>query len=240
MIRRRNFARTLAAAFLLAVATALLLLPSAPGHAQTTTNTYVSNINQGSDDDDWSDTLKRAQTFTTGSQSGGYTVTSVDIGYDDAEGDKFSAAIWTVDSDNEPDDGDNNNKVADLTAPAGTWSAGDTLTFTAPTGTTLDASTTYAVVFTVTSNAVRLDSTTSSDEDSGAFAGWSIADGRLLYSSNTWNAHPTGEAYSASRSRAPPPPRKPDPWCGKLPWRRPPPGRTSGTRTKAMARPPLP
>ena len=159
------------------------------GTIKATTNTYVSNINQGSDND-WSDTVKRAQSFTTGSQSGGYTVTSVDIGYDDAEGDKFSAAIWTVDSDNEPDDGDNNNKVADLTAPTGTWSAGDTLTFTAPAGTTLDAGTTYAVVLTATGNAVRLDSTTSSDEDSGAFAGWSIADGGYFISSNTWTAHP--------------------------------------------------
>ena len=196
MIRRRNFARTLAAAFLLAAAAALLLLlllPSAPGHAQTTTNTYVSNINQGSDND-WSDTVSRVQTFTTGSRTGGYTVTSVDIGYEDAEGDKFSAAIWTVDSDNEPDDGDNNNKVADLTAPTGTWSAGDTLTFTAPAGTTLDAGTTYAVVLTMTGNAVRLDSTTSDDEDSGAFSGWSIADTGYFISSNTWTANPTGKA----------------------------------------------
>ena len=165
----------------------------AVANAQTTTNTYVSNIDQGSDND-WSASEDRAQTFTTGSRTGGYTVTSVDVGYEDDEGDKFSAAIWTVDSDNEPDDGDNNNKVADLTAPTGTWSAGDTLTFTAPTGTTLDASTTYAVVLTKTGNAVKLDTTTSSDEDSGAFAGWSIADGGYFYSSNTWTAHPTGEA----------------------------------------------
>ena len=165
---------------------------AAVANAQTTT-TYVSNIDQG-DDSDWSDSVSRAQSFTTGSQSGGYTVASVDIGYDDAEGDKFSAAIWTVDSDNEPDDGDNNNKVADLTAPAGTWSAGDTLTFTAPTGTTLDAGTTYAVVLTMTGNAVRLDSTTSDDEDSGAFSGWSIADTGYFYSSNTWTANPTGKA----------------------------------------------
>ena len=156
---------------------------------------------------DWSDSVSRAQSFTTGSQSGGYTVTSVDIGYDDAEGDKFSAAIWTVDSDNEPDDGDNNNKVADLTAPTGTWSAGDTLTFTAPAGTTLDAGTTYAVVLTMTGNAVRLDSTTSDDEDSGAFSGWSIADTGYFISSNTWTANPT-EKHCASRSRAPPPRRR--------------------------------
>ena len=168
MSRRRNFARTLAAAFLLAVATALLLLPSAPGHAQTTTNTYISNIDQGSDDDNSSSTV-RGQRFTTGSQSGGYTVTSVDIGYDDAEGDKFSAAIYTVDSDGYPD-----SEVIALTAPTGAWAAGTTLSFTAPANSTLAASTTYTVRIAPSSSAVRLDSTTSSDEDSGAFSGWSI------------------------------------------------------------------
>ncbi len=85
MIRRRNFARTLTAAFLLAVATALLFLPSAPANAQSTTYTYISNIDQGSDED-ISGTGNRAQRFTTGGQSGGYALTSVEIGYDDAEG----------------------------------------------------------------------------------------------------------------------------------------------------------
>ena len=192
MSRRRNFARTLTAAFLLAVAAALLLLPSAPGHAQTTTYTYVSNIDQG--DTVYSSTLLRAQRFTTGSQSGGYTVTSVDIGYEDDEGDKFSAAIWKVDSVDVPDTGTSASKVADLTAPTGTWSAGDTLTFTAPAGTTLDVSTTYAVVLTNTGNAVGLASTTSHGEDSGTFAGWSIADVVLFSNNNTsWLTHPGGE-----------------------------------------------
>ncbi len=195
MIRRRNFARTLTAAFLLAVAAALLLLPSAPGHAQSTTYTYVSNIDQGSDND-WSSSLGRAQNFTTGSQSGGYTVTSVDIGYDDEQGDKFNATIWkvtTVNSADVPDTDTPASRVANLTAPTGTWSAGDTLTFTAPTGTTLDADTTYAVVTTNTGNAVKLDSTTSHDEDTGVADGWSIADGGYSHNNNAWNAHASGE-----------------------------------------------
>ena len=169
---------------------------TAVANAQTTTNTYVSNIDQGNDND-WSASEDRAQTFTPGSQSGGYTVTSVDVGYDDDEGDKFSAAIWKVTSVNSvdvPDTGTSASKVADLTAPTGTWSAGDTLTFTAPTGTTLDASATYAVVFTSTGNAVKFDTTTSDGEDSGAFSGWSIADTGYFYNNNTWTANPGGEA----------------------------------------------
>ena len=194
MSRRRNFARTLAAAFLLAVATALLLLPSAPGHAQTTTNTYVSNISQGQDED-WNTTLKRAQSFITGSQSGGYALTSVDIVYEDQHSDAFSAAIWTVDSDNEPDDGDNNNKIADLTAP-GSFDAG-TLTFTAPAGTTLDASTTYVVLITPTvgSASLKFDTTDSNNEDANGAAGWSIGDAAHGWSpGNQWYTLSSGEA----------------------------------------------
>ena len=192
MIRRRNFARTLAAAFLLAAAAALLLLPSAPGHAQSTTTTYVSNINQGSDDET-SGTGVKGQRFTTGSQSGGYIVTSVDIGYDDAEGDKFSAAIYTVDNDGYPD-----SEAVPLTAPTGSWSAGDTLTFTVPANTatadkTLAASTTYTVRLAPSSAAVAFDTTTSSDEDSGAFSGWSIQDLLDAETGSGWIHSTSGE-----------------------------------------------
>ncbi len=195
MSQRRNFARTLTAAFLLAVAAALLLLPSAPGHAQTTTNTYVSNIDQGQDED-WSTTLKRAQSFTTGSQSGGYTLTSVDIVSEDQNAAEFSAAIWTVDSDNEPDDGDNNNKVADLTAP-GSFAAG-TLNFTAPASITLDASTTYVVLITPTveSASLKFDTTDSNNEDANGADGWSIGNAAHSWSpgNRTWNTLSSGEA----------------------------------------------
>ena len=45
-----------------------------------------------------------AQAFTTGSARWGHTVTSVDIGYGDPEGDSFRASIWTVDASNNPDE----------------------------------------------------------------------------------------------------------------------------------------
>ena len=186
MIRRRNFARTLAAAFLLAAAVALLLLPSAPGHAQTTTNTYVSNIDQGSDSD-YTSASVREQSFTTGSQSGGYTVTHVDIGSDDDQGDSFSAAIYTTDASGYPD-----SEFAALTAPSSF--AKGTLTFTAPANTTLAASTTYAVRIVATSNAVKLDATTSDNEDAGRASGWSIGDVARYKSVNTWIATNSGAA----------------------------------------------
>ena len=167
-------------AVLLAAVTLLMLLSPATSHAQTTIYTYVSNIDRG-DDDDTSGTGVKGQRFTTGSQSGGYTVTSVDIGYDDSAGDKFSAAIYTVDSDGYPD-----SEVFALTAPTGAWAAGTTLSFTAPANSTLAASTTYTVRMAPTGAAVRHDTTTSSDEDSGVFSGWSIQDAFDVRISSGW------------------------------------------------------
>ncbi len=121
-----------------------------------------------------------AQNFTTGSQSGGYTVTQVDIGSDDAEGDAFSAAIYSVDSDDYPD-----SQVAALTAPS-SFAAG-TLTFTAPANTTLSANTTYTVRIVQNSNVVTMDTTTSDAEDTGVASGWSIAnDVRFERPSSEW------------------------------------------------------
>ena len=74
MSRRRNFARSLTAALLLAAATALLLLPLSPGHAQSADVTYISNIAQGGDSI-YASINTKAQSFATGSQTGGYTVT---------------------------------------------------------------------------------------------------------------------------------------------------------------------
>ena len=180
---RRNFARTLAAAFLLAVAAALLLLPSAPADAQTTTTTYVSNIGQGSDST-YGEALERAQNFTTGTQSGGYTVTHVDIVSEDAEGDCFSVVIWKANNSNNPDTGNSASKVADLTAPSSC--AAGTLTFTAPDNTNLAASTQYSLVINTGGNDVDIDATTSGNEDPGASSGWSIRDSMKRKFNNIW------------------------------------------------------
>ena len=179
MSRFRKSARALAAAVLLAAVTLLALLSPTPGHAQTV-NTYLSNFGQGMDHyDAFQD--NRAQSFRTGPQAGGYTVTSVDIVSEDPQGDAFSAAIYSVDSNGYPD-----SQVAALTAPS-SFAAG-TLTFTAPANTTLSANTTYTVriVKNDSSPAVvlSLDSTTSNAEDMGGASGWSIGNG-----THRWDSH---------------------------------------------------
>ncbi len=95
-----------------------------PGYAGVSNVTYVSNIGQGSDGD-YSTSQHRAQTFTTGSRTGGYTVTSVDVGSDDAEGDSFDVNIEITNASGHPV-----GKLAELTRPA-SFTAG-TLTFIAP------------------------------------------------------------------------------------------------------------
>ena len=165
-------------ALLLAVATALLLLPPTPGHAQSADATYISNI--GKSASNYTSSLEVAQSFATGSQAGGYAVTHVDIVSADGAGDSFSAAIYTTDSDGNPD-----SKVADLTPPS-SFAAG-TLTFTAPANTTLAASTTYTVRIDVMSSSITLGATMSNDEDAGGTSGWSIGnDGYFLNTSGTW------------------------------------------------------
>ena len=203
MSRRRSFARALTAAVLLAAVTLLALLSPAPGHAQTTDVTYVSNIDQG-DDSDYQTTQLRAQSFTTGSQSGGYTVTHVDIGSDDAEGDAFSAAIYTTNSSGHPV-----SEVAALTPPS-SFATG-TLTFTVPANTTLAASTTYSVriVNSSSSDPARIDTTTSNDEDTGAASGWSIGDSAHRKTSPTSGSWTARAASIRIAIRYNPPPNTP-------------------------------
>ena len=129
--------------------------------------TYISNHNQGSDNN-YISSLVRAQSFSTGSQTGGYTVTHVDIGSDDNEGDSFSAAIYTTDASGHPD-----SEVATLVPPS-SFAKGD-LTFTAPANTTLAASTTYTLrIVKSTSGNLTLDTTVSDNEDADQASGWSI------------------------------------------------------------------
>ena len=135
--------------------------------AAAATTTYISNLNQGADNKDDS-SLVRAQPFSTGSQTGGYVVTHVDIGSDDDEGDSFSAAIYTTNASGHP--------VSEFAAliPPSSFAKG-ALTFTAPANTTLAASTTYTVRIVKSSGAtLKLDTTTANSEDAGGATGWSI------------------------------------------------------------------
>ena len=179
----------------------LLLSPSA-AEAQTT---LISNTGQSADTYSFSNFQFGAQVFTTGSNTGGYTLTSVEIVSADGSADTFSAAVHTVDASGNPD-----SLYASLTAP-GSFAAG-TLVFTAPASTTLAASTSYAVVVDPDSATVTFGSTTSDSEDTGGANGWSIGDALHLDGGTGWFTGITSEALriavngSAVSATAPPAP----------------------------------
>ena len=137
-------------------------------------------------------TFGYAQAFTTGAHAAGYALSSVEVVSQDAEGDGFDVVVYTVDDDGHP-----NTFRALLTAPD-SFAAG-TLVFTAPAKTTLRPNTTYALVFSRTFGStatVSLGSTTSDVEDSGAAAGWSIANNYYFKRSGStvWEETGTGKS----------------------------------------------
>ena len=167
-----------AALSLLAGLLGLLALLS-PVAAQSVT--LVSNANQG-DDSNWDVTNDRSQAFTTGAT--GATLSSVGIISEDGQGDAFAVSLCTVDASDHP-----TSSCTDLTPPS-SFAAG-TVVFTPPDGTTLNANTTYALLVTNTAK-VRLDATSSDNEDVGGATGWSIAnDFDHKSTSDVWVANGT-------------------------------------------------
>ncbi len=127
-----------------------------------------------------------AQRFTTGANTGGYTLTDVELDFNAGPASGISVQIVSGLSTSS-----NGTGVATLNNPTA-LSAG-TLTFTAPANTTLDASTQYAVV--VNGGAPGVLRTTSSHGESGA-TGWTIANGRSWRSGTANYTH-----HSASTMR---------------------------------------
>ena len=72
-----------------------------------------------------------------------------------------------------------------LTTPASISAA--VTTFTAPSGATLAASTTYYVVISTTGSGISLGRTNAAAEDTGGVSGWSIADSRRFLGGSGWN-----------------------------------------------------
>ena len=160
-----------AAGFLLGFA-ALLALPL-QAEAQTT---YVSNIGQ----DDSAATLASSafdlgQGFTTGTDTAGYTLGSVDIRLRSQNPNDVSGlAIPTVSIVQ----GTPTGTVVAMLIPPASLTANTTAdyTFTAPANTTLIASTTYYVVIEAGHATISMPRTNSNSEDSGGESDWSIAD----------------------------------------------------------------
>ena len=123
----------------------------------------------------------QAQGFTTGSDSGGYTLGSVELAVSSFSG---TASDITVSIYSESS-GDPGTVVHTLTTPASISAA--VTTFTAPSGATLAASTTYYVVISTTSSGISLSRTDATAEDTGGVSGWSIADSRRFLGGSGWN-----------------------------------------------------
>ena len=98
------------------------------GQTQSTTGEVLNTIH--------------AQKFTTGDNSQGYTLTSIELAIAVAVGSPSNvrAEVWTVATNGRP-----GSHVVSLNVPS-SISAG-TVAFTAPASTTLDASTSYFLVF---------------------------------------------------------------------------------------------
>ena len=156
---------------------ALLLLAAAlPGRAQAVE--FVSNLERSTAALS-SDTA--AQTFTTGSNSTGYTVTGVRLRSTGTAG--FSASLYTTDADGDPDE-----ELAALTAPA--TFANRPANFAAPAGTVLAPDTVYAVV--VRDGRFRVG-TISADGQRG-HAGWSIGDAYRFRQGESWTINSSGDS----------------------------------------------
>ena len=122
----------------------------------------------------------QGQGFTTGSDSGGYTLGSVELAVSSFSG---TASDITVSIYSESS-GDPGTVVHTLTTPASISTP--VTTFTAPSDTTLAAGTTYYVVISTTGSGINLSRTDATAEDTGGVSGWSIADSGRVFASNAW------------------------------------------------------
>ena len=160
----------------LALAAAMLLVFPAPAHAQSVlvSNTGQSNAGQTSVNPN-----DHAQGFTTGQNTRGYSLTSIELGVGAAPG--SGTLTVTVRGDDGSDD-PGGNTLYTLNNPANV--AAGLRTFTAPAGASLSANTQYFVqmVFAPNGSASypQWDNTTSTLQDSGSAIGWSIRNERHL------------------------------------------------------------
>ena len=138
----------------------------------------------------------RAQGFTTGANSNGYTLESIEIrtvvstaALTAQEIATIKAELWSSSS------GKPGRNLANLTAPSSFPTGTRNSAFSAPAGTTLAANTEYHVVVYTTAETLsnlNLNIDSSDAEDSGAAAGWSIAN--VLHYFRNGSAAPTASS----------------------------------------------
>ena len=167
----------------LALALGAVLLWSTPAAAQTST-TLVSNTGQ-TDAGNRTMSLSnsaRAQRFTTGSNVGGYTLTSVGVSFHNIDSVSTAASQLTA-TINKASSSNPGDVVCTLGHP-GTYVTAAVNTYDASSCPTLDAGTDYFFVLTRTifdTNVISIDVTNSTSEDMGAAAGWTIFSNRHFF-----------------------------------------------------------
>ena len=144
----------------------LALLPPAPAQAQTTID-LVKNTGQTTGASTTAAT--GGQAFTTGASSGGYTLTEVKILYEDVP--ENASKTSGVEIRNNSASDKPGTLVATLTQ-SGTAALRGEITFTAPSNTTLNASTTYWLIVNEELTDTATYSTTTSSTETGS-TGWS-------------------------------------------------------------------
>ena len=179
-------ARGLAAGLLVTVA-GLLALPL-PAQAQT--QTLVSNVGQNTQGNGSLFDFDQAQAFTTGSNSAGYTLTSVkiDMGSEAEYATAFTVSVYSNSS------GVPGTSLGTLSNPASL--ATDGVHAFTTRGIALAASTTYFVVIdrvgtVILERRLYINNTNSNAEDAGKASGWSIGNGSLYRdwdSSGSWTS----------------------------------------------------
>ena len=158
-------------------------------------STLVSNTGQtgGSCSLALRSTITYTNAFTTGSNSDGYTVTSVDVRVSVSGNGALTATHLAEASAalHQRSGLNSGTKITDLTRPSSISAGATVVTYTAPAGTHLAASTTYHVVIQGTTQqtaSLLVQCTTSDDEDSSGASDWSIANiGRQRVSGNWSN-----------------------------------------------------
>ena len=168
--RARAGART-GDVFLLALA-AFAALPDRAGAQEATT--YVTNFGHGRGSQVGStgaEFARLAQVFRTGSAPGGYRLSSIDIINQKPQNRAISLFVCGTRTNAEVSSYVPTSSCTRLTAPRSFPSG--TLAFTAPANFVLSESTRYAVVLVALARRA-LSATTSDNEDSPTYAGWSI------------------------------------------------------------------
>ena len=168
-------------------------------------NQLVGNLGQPTYGGYDTDGTAYASGFTTGSNTGGYTLAGIDAYLladpSAADSGKFRAELWSAATSGGPD-----SRVASLTVPSDMGS--DAVSFAAPANTTLTASTKYyAVFYTTDDTAVELDDTNRAGNDAGAAPRWSLEDTGYGQereqpdASETWDSHPASAGLIKIRVR---------------------------------------